>query len=190
MRVMKIVLIDNNDSFTWNLVHFIGDVGFLDVEVIRNDAKTAAEIMAEKPDAIVLSPGPGTPDSAGICMDLIKIADDTPILGVCLGHQSIAQAFGAKIIRAPAPVHGKTDAITHDGSGVFKGLPSPFTATRYHSLIVSDLPDCLNATANTGDIIMGVSHKTRPVHGVQFHPEGIATQHGHKILKNFLEAAV
>jgi len=187
-----ILLIDNYDSFTYNLVHYLGELG-AEVEVHRNDALTAAEALAKRPTGIVLSPGPCDPDKAGICLDLIKAADGrVPILGVCLGHQSIGQAYGGKVVRAPVCMHGKTSMIHHQGKGVFKGLPNPFEATRYHSLIVdrASLPDCFEVTAETDDgLIMGLQHKTLPLHGVQFHPESIATQNGHALLKNFLEIA-
>jgi len=187
-----ILLIDNYDSFTYNLVHYLGELG-AEVEVHRNDALTAAEALAKRPTGIVLSPGPCDPDKAGICLDLIKAADGrVPILGVCLGHQSIGQAYGGKVVRAPICMHGKTSMIHHQGQGVFKGLPNPFEATRYHSLIVdrATLPDCFEVTAETDDgLIMGLQHKTLPLHGVQFHPESIATQNGHALLKNFLEIA-
>jgi anthranilate synthase/aminodeoxychorismate synthase-like glutamine amidotransferase len=187
-----IVLIDNYDSFTFNLVHFLGDLGAV-CEVRRNDKITAAEVMAMRPEGIVLSPGPCTPNEAGICLELVKVAvGHIPLLGVCLGHQAIGQAFGGKVIRAPEPVHGKTSMVYHAGSDVFAGLPDPFTATRYHSLIVDQatLPECLEVTAWTEDgIIMGLRHKSLQVFGVQFHPESIATSHGHKILENFLTIA-
>jgi len=187
-----ILLIDNYDSFTYNLVHYLGELG-AEVEVHRNDALTAAEALAKRPTGIVLSPGPCDPDKAGICLDLIKAADGrVPILGVCLGHQSIGQAYGGKVVRAPVCMHGKTSMIHHQSKGVFKGLPNPFEATRYHSLIVdrASLPDCFEVTAETDDgLIMGLQHKTLPLHGVQFHPESIATQNGHALLKNFLEIA-
>ncbi|RMH47055.1 MAG: aminodeoxychorismate/anthranilate synthase component II [Alphaproteobacteria bacterium] len=186
-----ILLIDNYDSFTWNLVHFLGELG-AEVEVHRNDALTVAEAMARRPEAIVLSPGPCDPDRAGICLELTAAAAEagTPLLGVCLGHQTIGQAFGGRVVPAPAIVHGKTDRIRHDGKGVFRGLPNPLVATRYHSLVVAEegLPDVLEVTARTDDgAIMGLSHKRLPIHGVQFHPESIRTQHGHDLLKNFLE---
>ncbi|MGH1455426.1 MAG: anthranilate synthase component II [Alphaproteobacteria bacterium] len=186
-----ITLIDNYDSFTYNLVQYLGDLG-AQVCVYRNDVKTAQEIIDENPSGILISPGPSDPDHAGICLELIALAakNNIPLFGVCLGHQSIAQAFGGKVIRAPAPLHGKTSEITHDGKTVFKGLPSPYTVTRYHSLIAEKdtLPDCLEITAQTNDgIIMGLSHKDKPIHGVQFHPESIATQNGHALLKNFVE---
>ena len=188
-----LLLIDNYDSFTYNLVHYIGELGVA-CEVRRNDKLTVAHAMALKPRAIVLSPGPCTPNEAGICLDLIKAAGPAiPILGVCLGHQAIGQAYGGKVIRAPSPMHGKLSTITHtDARSVFKGLPTSFQVTRYHSLIVerSSLPDCLEITAETADkLIMGLAHKTHPVHGVQFHPESIASEQGHALLANFLELA-
>ncbi len=187
-----LILIDNYDSFTYNLVHYLGELGSESV-VIRNDKISAEEVIALKPQAIVLSPGPCTPNEAGVCLDLIKKAGPTiPLLGVCLGHQSIGQAYGGKVVRAPQPMHGKLSAITHTGRGVFKGLPPSFEITRYHSLIVerATLPDCLEITAETADgIIMGLQHKTHPVHGVQFHPESIASQQGHALLANFLSLA-
>ncbi len=188
----RILLIDNYDSFTFNLVHFLGEVGGR-CDVRRNDALSVAEAMALAPDAIVLSPGPCTPNEAGICLDLIAAAAGViPIMGVCLGHQAIGQAFGGDVIRAPAPVHGKLSAISHDASGVFAGLPSPFSVTRYHSLIVdrATLPGCLEASAFTYDgLIIGLRHRTLPVFGVQFHPESIASEHGHALLANFLAIA-
>ncbi len=187
-----LVLIDNYDSFTYNLVHYLGELGAESV-VIRNDKVTADDVMAMKPQAIVLSPGPCTPNEAGVCLDLIRVAGPTvPLLGVCLGHQSIGQAYGGKVIRAPLPMHGKLSTIINTGEGVFKGLPKRFDITRYHSLIVEkeSLPDCLKITAETEDgIIMGLQHKTHPVHGVQFHPESIASQQGHALLGNFLALA-
>jgi anthranilate synthase component II len=187
-----LLLIDNYDSFTYNLVHYLGELGAESV-VVRNDKITAEEAIAKKPKAIVLSPGPCTPNEAGVCLDLIKKAGPTiPLLGVCLGHQSIGQSYGGKVIRAPQPMHGKLSAITHTGKGVFKGLPKSFQITRYHSLIVerATLPDCLEITAETADgIIMGMQHKTHPVHGVQFHPESIASEQGHALLANFLDLA-
>jgi anthranilate synthase component II len=187
-----IVLIDNYDSFTFNLVHYLGGLG-ADVVVHRNDKIAVSEVMAADPDAIVISPGPCTPNEAGICLDLIAAASPTiPVMGVCLGHQAIGQAFGGKVVRAPLPVHGKLSDINHQGQGVFRGINGPFKATRYHSLVVErgSLPTALGVTAETGDrLIMGVAHKTLPVHGVQFHPESIASEHGHLILKNFLEIA-
>ena len=187
-----LLLIDNYDSFTYNLVHYLGELGAESV-VVRNDKITAEEALAKKPKAIVLSPGPCTPNEAGVCLDLIRQAGPTiPLLGVCLGHQSIGQSYGGKVIRAPEPMHGKISTITHTGKGVFKGLPKSFQITRYHSLIVerATLPDCLEITAETADgIIMGLQHKTHPVHGVQFHPESIASEQGHALLANFLELA-
>jgi len=187
-----ILLIDNYDSFTFNLVHFLGDVG-AECDVWRNDALTPAEALAREPEAIVLSPGPCTPNEAGICVELIAAAAGrVPVLGVCLGHQAIGQAFGGAVVRAPVPVHGKVSAIHHQGSDVFAGLPSPFTATRYHSLVVdrATLPDILVPTAFTGDgLVMGLRHRALPIFGVQFHPESIASQHGHDILRNFLAIA-
>ena len=187
-----LVLIDNYDSFTYNLVHFLGELGTTS-EVIRNDKVTADEVLKMKPKAIVLSPGPCTPNEAGVCLDLIaKAGSKIPLLGVCLGHQAIGQAYGGKVIRAPEPMHGKLSTITHTDKGVFKGLPPKVEVTRYHSLIVerSSLPDCLEVNAETSDgIIMGLMHKTHPVHGVQFHPESIASEQGHALLANFLEIA-
>ncbi|PKU25769.1 anthranilate synthase component II [Telmatospirillum siberiense] len=186
------VLIDNYDSFTYNLWHYLGELG-AEVQVVRNDARTVAEIMAMGPEGIVISPGPCDPAHAGICLDLIAhCAGKLPLLGVCLGHQAIGQAFGGKVIRAPQPVHGKTSAIHHLGSGLFNGLPSPFEATRYHSLLVDrqSLPSCLEVTAWTEDgLIMALAHKELNIHGVQFHPESIASQHGHRMLENFLALA-
>jgi anthranilate synthase component II len=187
-----VVLIDNYDSFTFNLVHYLGVLG-ADVTVHRNDKVAVKDILAGKPNAIVLSPGPCTPNEAGICLDLIKkAAPITPILGVCLGHQAIGQAFGGAVVRAPAPVHGKLSEVRHQGAGVFRGINGSFKATRYHSLVVErdTMPDALSVTAETDDrLVMGLSHRTLPVHGVQFHPESIASEHGHLILKNFLELA-
>ena len=186
-----LLLIDNYDSFTYNLANYLGALG-AQIVVRRNDALTADEAMALKPDHIVLSPGPCGPEQAGICIDLIAKAAEakTPLLGVCLGHQSIGHAFGGKVVRAPVPMHGKISPIYHKGQSVFRGLPSPFQATRYHSLIVAreGWPDVLDITAETDDgIIMGLQHKRLPIHGVQFHPESIATEHGHALLKNFLD---
>lgn len=187
-----IVLIDNYDSFTFNLVHYLGGLG-ADVVVHRNDKITPAEVMALEPDGIVLSPGPCTPTEAGICLDLIRKASSTvPILGVCLGHQAIGQAFGGKVVRAPVPVHGKLSEISHSNSGVFHGINGPFKATRYHSLVVerATMPRELIPNAQTDDgLVMGLMHENLPIHGVQFHPESIASEHGHLILKNFLEIA-
>jgi len=187
-----IVLIDNYDSFTFNLFHYLGGLG-ADVLVYRNDKIAADRIIAMDPDAVVLSPGPCTPNDAGICLDLIaKAAASIPVLGVCLGHQAIGQAFGGSVVRAPVPVHGKLSEILHEGDGVFRGINGPFKATRYHSLVVerASLPGDLAVTAETDDrLIMGLAHRTLPVHGVQFHPESIASEHGHLILRNFLDVA-
>ncbi len=186
------LLIDNYDSFTYNLFHFLGELG-AEVEVRRNDALSVQQALAMNPEGLVLSPGPCDPDQAGICLDLVTAAAGRlPILGVCLGHQSIGQCFGGKVMRAPAPMHGKLSQISHDGRGVFEGLPSPLMATRYHSLTVErdTLPDCLEITAEAGDgVIMGLRHRELPLHGVQFHPESIASEHGHALLDNFLKIA-
>jgi anthranilate synthase component 2 len=186
-----LLLIDNYDSFTYNLVHYVGELG-ADVLVKRNDALAVEEALGLRPAGIILSPGPCDPDKAGICLPLIAAAAEMriPLFGVCLGHQAIGQAFGGKVIRAPKPMHGKTDLMHHAGRGMMRGLPSPFTATRYHSLLVerASLPDCLEVTAETKDgLIMAMSHRTLPIHGVQFHPESIASEHGHDILRNFLD---
>jgi anthranilate synthase component 2 len=187
-----IVLIDNYDSFTFNLVHYLGSLG-ADVVVHRNDKISAADVMALEPEGIVLSPGPCTPNEAGICLDLIgKAASTVPLLGVCLGHQAIGQALGGKVIRAPQMVHGKLSEIAHKGTGVFRGINGPFQATRYHSLIVerASMPQELTINAETNDgLVMGVAHKSLPLHGVQFHPESIASEHGHLMLRNFLDIA-
>jgi anthranilate synthase component 2 len=192
MPKLNITLIDNYDSFTFNLVHYFGAVG-ADVRVHRNDKVSAAEVLASSPDAIVLSPGPCTPREAGICLDLIKEArGSVPILGVCLGHQAIGEAYGGTVCRAPVPVHGKRSVISHEGRSVFRGINGPFLATRYHSLVVGrdNLPKVLEVTAQTEDgLIMGVSHVSHPVHGVQFHPESIASEHGHLMIENFLRLA-
>ncbi len=188
------LLIDNYDSFTYNLVHYLGEMG-AEVVVKRNDALSANEALALGAQGIIISPGPCDPDRSGICLDLIcknATSGVTPMLGVCLGHQAIGQAFGGKVVRAPAPMHGKVSKISHGGKSVFKDLPNTFTATRYHSLIVEreSLPSCLEVTAESDDgLIMGLAHKEMPSHGVQFHPESIATEHGHKLLGNFLELA-
>ncbi len=186
-----ILLIDNYDSFTYNLLHYLGQLG-AKVEVERNDALTVEEVLKKKPKAIVISPGPCDPDKAGICLDLIKAAaGKIPILGVCLGHQAIAQAFGGQIVRAPKPMHGKVSKIKHTGKGVFKGIPDNFTATRYHSLVADKktFPDVLEVTATSDDgVIMGLMHKKYNIQGVQFHPESILSEHGHKLLKNFLDS--
>lgn len=186
------LLIDNYDSFTYNLVHFLGELG-AGVTVRRNDAIGVDEALSMAPQGIVISPGPCDPDRAGICLELVRAAAGKfPIFGVCLGMQSIGQAFGGQIVRAPLPMHGKVSAVHHHGTGVFANLPDPLTATRYHSLIVERdrLPDCLEITAETEDgLIMGLQHKELAVHGVQFHPESIATEHGHELLANFLAVA-
>jgi len=183
-----LLLIDNFDSFTWNLVHYLGELGAA-CEVVRNDSLTPAEALARNPEGIVLSPGPCTPNEAGVCLDLITAAAQAqvPVLGVCLGHQAIGQAFGGRVVRAPVPMHGKVSPVRHEGAGVFAGLPTPFAATRYHSLLVEDLPPVLKPTAWTEDgLLMGLSHRSLPIHGVQFHPESIASAHGHQLLGNFL----
>jgi len=188
-----ILVIDNYDSFTFNLVHYLEELG-APTQVMRNDALRVADAMAMGPQALLLSPGPCTPNEAGICLDLIAAAAEArlPLLGVCLGHQALGQAMGGRVIRAPAVMHGKTSAITHDGTGVFAGLPNPFLATRYHSLIVDadTLPETLVVNASSPEgLIMGMQHRALPLHGVQFHPESIATEHGHKLLSNFLSLA-
>nr|WP_314073618.1 aminodeoxychorismate/anthranilate synthase component II [uncultured Roseococcus sp.] len=188
-----LLLIDNYDSFTFNLYHFLGDLG-VEAVVKRNDALSVQDVFAMRPDAVVLSPGPCTPNEAGICLPLIAAAAEArlPLFGVCLGHQAIGQQFGARVIRAPTPVHGKVWEVTHEGKGVFAGLPSPFSATRYHSLVVerASLPDELEVTAETADgLVMGLRHRSLPIEGVQFHPESIASEHGHALLKNFLDTA-
>jgi anthranilate synthase component 2 len=187
-----ILVIDNYDSFTYNLVHYLNELGAA-TRVIRNDVMSVDDALALKPEAVLLSPGPCTPNEAGICLDMIaKAPDDLPILGVCLGHQAIGQAMGGDVIRAKTLMHGKTSEISHQGRGLFSGLPSPFTAARYHSLAIKPetMPEVLEVTAWTDDgEVMGVQHKTRPVHGVQFHPESIATHGGHDLLANFLDLA-
>jgi anthranilate synthase component 2 len=187
-----ILVIDNYDSFTYNLVHYLNELG-AETLVRRNDVLSVGEALGLKPEGVLLSPGPCTPNEAGICLDLLAAAPaELPILGVCLGHQAIGQAFGGKVVRARELMHGKTSAIHHTGKGVFAGLKNPFTATRYHSLCIekASAPDVLEVTAWTDDgEIMGVQHKTRPVHGVQFHPESIATECGHELLANFLDLA-
>ncbi len=185
------LLIDNYDSFTYNLWHYLGELG-AEVVVKRNDALTVDEALKLRPQGIVISPGPSDPDHAGICLELVRRAESLPLLGVCLGHQAIGQACGGRIIRAPVPMHGKLSAIRHDGTGIFAGIPNPFEATRYHSLVVDKLgfPAVLRITAETDDgLIMGLAHRERPIHGVQFHPETIASQHGHDLLRNFLNLA-
>jgi len=182
-----ILVIDNYDSFTWNLVHYLMELG-AEVEVVRNDALSAAQAVASGAQGFLISPGPCTPTEAGISLDLVGAAADAgkPLLGVCLGHQSIGQYFGGKVVRGGL-MHGKTSPVTHDDSGVFTGIPSPFTATRYHSLIVQDIPEALHVNARSDDgHVMGFRHTALPIHGVQFHPESIATEHGHAMLANFL----
>ncbi|MFC6622036.1 aminodeoxychorismate/anthranilate synthase component II [Novosphingobium panipatense] len=182
-----ILVIDNYDSFTWNLVHYVMELG-VEVQVVRNDALSAADAISSGAAGFLLSPGPCTPNEAGISLELVGAAAEAgvPLLGVCLGHQSIGQFFGGKVVRGGL-MHGKTSPVTHDGTGVFTGLPSPFTATRYHSLIVEDIPDCLHVNARSDDgHVMGFRHASLPIHGVQFHPESIATEHGHAMLANFL----
>ena len=187
-----IILIDNYDSFTWNLYHYLGELG-AETIVHRNDAVSVGQVLSARPEAIVLSPGPCTPNEAGICLDLIAKAGGTvPVLGVCLGHQALGQAYGGRVVRAAQLMHGKLSRIRHQGTSLFRGIPDVFAATRYHSLVVErhTLPDCLEVTAETADgVIMGLSHKTLPLHGVQFHPESIASEHGHRILQNFLSLA-
>ena len=189
---MRVTLIDNYDSFTFNLVHYLGELG-AEVSVWRNDELTVSEVMSKPADAIVLSPGPCTPNEAGVCLDLIREASpSTPILGVCLGHQAIGQVFGGEVIRAPLPMHGKVSRVSHTAKGLFRGVNGPFQATRYHSLIVrrETKPEALEVTAETDDgLIMAMAHRELPVHGVQFHPESIASEHGRVILGNFLEIA-
>lgn len=183
-----ILVIDNYDSFTWNLVHYVMELG-AEVEVVRNDALSAGQAISSGAKGFLLSPGPCTPNEAGISLDLVGAAADAgmPLLGVCLGHQSIGQYFGGKVVRGGL-MHGKTSPVTHDNTGVFEGLPSPFTATRYHSLIVEDIPDVLKVNARSDDNhVMGFRHESLPIHGVQFHPESIATEHGHAMLANFLK---
>lgn len=188
-----LLLIDNYDSFTYNLFHFLGELG-AEAVVRRNDQVSVAEALALEPTAIVLSPGPCDPDRAGICLDLVAAAAERrlPLLGVCLGHQTIGQVFGGRVVRAPAPMHGKLSEVTHQGDDIFAGLPSPFRATRYHSLVVdpASFPDSLKLTASSDqNIVMGLSHRELPLYGVQFHPESIASEHGHKLLENFLKLA-
>jgi anthranilate synthase component 2 len=188
-----ILVIDNYDSFTWNLVHYLRELG-AEVRVARSGEITLPEAMASGAAAYLISPGPGVPDEAGVTLDLVAACAEAgrPLLGVCLGHQAIAQAFGGRIERAGAPMHGKTCAVTHDGTGLFAGLPSPFTAARYHSLVVAadSMPDCLRITATAADAtVQGLSHRTLPIHGVQFHPESVASEHGHALLRNFLAGA-
>ncbi len=190
--MQRVTLIDNYDSFTFNLAHYFGELG-ADVAVRRNDQITVEATLASKADAIVLSPGPCTPSEAGICLDLVRAASaTTPMLGVCLGHQAIAQAFGGEIVRASVPVHGKVSRISHDARGLFRGLNGPFQATRYHSLVVkrASAPPELEISAESDDgLVMGIAHHELAVYGVQFHPESIASEHGHQILRNFLDLA-
>ena len=187
-----LLLIDNYDSFTYNLFHYLGELG-AEVRVVRNDEISAAEALGMKPEGIVLSPGPCTPNEAGICLDVIKQANGAmPILGVCLGHQAIGQVYGGKVVRAPEPMHGKLSRVHHTGKSVFRGLNNDFQATRYHSLTIDppSMPASLEVTATSEDgVIQGVMHKTHPVHGVQFHPESIASENGHALLANFLQIA-
>jgi anthranilate synthase component 2 len=198
---MKVLLVDNYDSFTYNLVHYLGELG-AEVMVRRNDALSADDALKLGAEAIVLSPGPCDPDRAGICLDLIKAAaGKVPLLGVCLGHQAIGQLFGGKVVRAALPMHGKTSRVTHDGKDIFEGIPSPFIATRYHSLVVdrATFPAALEIAAETapdnidgginGSLVMALRHRQHPIYGVQFHPESIASEHGHKLLGNFLAIA-
>ena len=185
-----LLVIDNYDSFTYNLVHYLAELG-AEIVVRRNDDLDVKDALEMHPEAIVLSPGPCDPDKAGICLDLVRSCGDrVPVLGVCLGHQAIAQAYGASIVRAPSPMHGKLSRIRHTGEGVFRGIANDFQATRYHSLTIdpSSVPECLHITATTNDgVIMGIMHDRYPLHGVQFHPESIASEHGHALLQNFLD---
>ena len=186
-----ILVIDNYDSFTWNLVHYLRELG-AEVEVVRNDAIGVGQAMSSGADGFLISPGPCTPYEAGISLELVEAcaSEARPLMGVCLGHQAIGQYFGGTVARAARLMHGKTSPIEHDGTGVFAGLPSPFTATRYHSLVVEDVPETLVANAHSADgVAMGLRHATLPIHGVQFHPESIATEHGHALLANFLRVA-
>ncbi|ACL60416.1 anthranilate synthase component II [Methylobacterium nodulans] len=187
----SILVIDNYDSFTWNLVHLIGPL-VSTIEVVRNDEITVPEIRARAPDALVLSPGPCTPSEAGICLDVVaELSDEIPMLGVCLGLQAIGQAFGGRVVRAPAPMHGKVSTVDHRATGLFRGINGPFSATRYHSLIVdrATCPQELVVTAEADGLIMALEHAARPVHGVQFHPESILSQHGDRMVRNFLDLA-
>jgi anthranilate synthase component 2 len=181
-----LLVVDNYDSFTWNLVHYVMELG-VEVEVVRNDAISAGQALSSGAEAFLISPGPCTPDQAGVTLDLVAACADAgkPLLGVCLGHQAIGQHFGGRVVRGGL-MHGKTSRIDHDGTGLFAGLPSPFIATRYHSLVVEDAPDCLRVNATADGLTMGFHHTTLPIHGVQFHPESIATEHGHAMLANFL----
>ena len=190
--MLRVLVIDSYDSFVYNLVQYLGELGSKP-QVVRNDQVTVAEVLAIHPDAVLLSPGPGRPEDAGIlCASITAFAEaGVPVLGVCLGHQAIGHVFGASVVRAPQLMHGKTSAIEHNGAGVFAGLPSPLTATRYHSLVIdpATVPDCLEVTARADGIIMGVRHRELPIEGVQFHPESILTEAGHDLLRNFLRAA-
>ena len=189
--MLRVLVIDSYDSFVYNLVQYLGELG-AEPQVVRNDQLTVAEALATRPDAVLLSPGPGRPEDAGIlCASITAFAEaGVPVLGVCLGHQAIGHVFGASVVRAPQLMHGKTSAIEHTGAGVFAGLPSPLTATRYHSLVIdaATVPDCLEVTARSDEIIMGVRHRELPIEGVQFHPESILTESGHDLLRNFLRA--
>jgi anthranilate synthase component 2 len=190
MAARMILVVDNYDSFTWNLVHYLMELG-AEVRVERNDALTAAEALATGADAFLISPGPCTPNEAGIALDLVAACADAqkPLLGVCLGHQAIGQHFGGRVVRGGL-MHGKTSPVSHDGTGIFAGIPSPFQATRYHSLIVEAIPGCLIVNATADDAaVMGMRHVTLPIHGVQFHPESIATEHGHALIENFMALA-
>jgi anthranilate synthase component 2 len=184
-----ILVVDNYDSFTWNLVHYLGELG-AEVRVVRNDQLTAADALASNATGFLISPGPKTPSEAGVTLDLVAACAETgrPLLGVCLGHQAIGQHFGGRVVQGGL-MHGKTSAVEHDASGVFAGLPSPFTATRYHSLVVEDVPGDLLVNARADGFVMGLRHRELPIHGVQFHPESIATEHGHDLLANFLTLA-
>ncbi|SFR77062.1 anthranilate synthase component II [Sphingomonas jatrophae] len=186
-----ILVIDNYDSFTWNLVHYLRELG-AEVEVVRNDALSVGQALSSGARGFLISPGPCTPNEAGISLDLVAAcaAEARPLMGVCLGHQAIGQHFGGRVVRAGQLMHGKTSPVEHDGTGLFEGLPTPFTATRYHSLTVENVPPALRVTARTADgTVMGLAHETLPIHGVQFHPESIATEHGHDLLANFLRVA-
>jgi anthranilate synthase component II len=188
-----ILVVDNYDSFTWNLVHYLRELRAR-VEVVRNDELSAGEAMTRGTGGILISPGPGTPDEAGISLELVGLCEVArrPLLGICLGHQAIGQHFGGRVVRADAPMHGKTCAVEHDGTGLFEGLPSPFTAARYHSLTLApaEMPDCLAVNATAEDTtVQGLRHRRLPIHGVQFHPESVASEHGHRLLGNFLNLA-
>ncbi len=188
-----ILVVDNYDSFTWNLVHYLRELRAR-VEVVRNDELSAGEAMTRGTEGILISPGPGTPDQAGISLELVGLCEVArrPLLGICLGHQAIGQHFGGRVVRADAPMHGKTCAVEHDGTGLFEALPSPFTAARYHSLTLApgEMPDCLAVNASAADAtVQGLRHRTLPIHGVQFHPESVASEHGHRLLGNFLNLA-